>query len=274
MPFRGHITPPSLILALVCVPCVSEGHRGAPRQGSGLTPSPSKSMFLPLHWYDRDLGGLIHHIPSPPRCQGEAWLGPTLVRKAQPRINAVVMAMPGNFRPEATARAAAGCPITPGFPPGTAQCPAGEEGCGVGAAQQQHLVPRQEQPQLAPGPGGHSRGIWCSSSAGGSRLLPLQHWEHHCPREGWARERSCCDLQVPPAPEAPRVLSLLRPRGQLGNLPGRSSMPGVGDRARTTAATPTGRAGWVGAQGYCTPRCAATGAPLHTQTLTHNYTRH
>lgn len=134
MPFRGAYYPPVPILTPVCVPCVCEGHRGAPRRALGLAPSPSKPMFLPLHWFDRGLGGLIHHIPSRLRCQGEAWLDPTLVRKAQPGIDAVMMAMPGNFRPEATARTAAGCPITPGFPPSTAQRPAGEEGCAVGVA--------------------------------------------------------------------------------------------------------------------------------------------
>lgn len=42
----------------------------------------------------------------------------------------------------------------------------------MGVAQQQHLVPWQEQPPLAPGPSGHSRGVWHPAVLG-SQAAPL-----------------------------------------------------------------------------------------------------
>lgn len=82
------------------------------------------------------------------------------------------------------------------------------------------------------------------------------------------RESRCRDLQVPPAPEAPRVLSLLPPRGQLGRLPGRSGMAGVGDRARIYCSHPR-RQNWLcGGAGVSAYPGVQPQARLHTQTHT------
>lgn len=178
-------------------------------------------MFLPLHRCNRDLGDLIHSIPSPSRIRGKlcislAW--PPLAGEDKAQNNAAVMAVPGNFRPEAVAEAgaAASRPITPGFPPGTAQRPAAGEGCGVGAAPPQHPVPGRNSPGCPTALGGTAEphGSAVLQQCWGVRAVPLsQRREHRCPGEGRGRGAAAtrrCLLHLKPR----RVLSPLPPPAQ------------------------------------------------------------